>query len=307
MDRELWKLVLLSIRHADRAIPSRGRRPVYADWLIVALYVWSVWHDRPLCWACDRSHYGALFRPRKLPSVSQFCRRIKTRRCREILQHVHDRFAQRGLPIDEGYLDGKAMPVGRNTKDRDAKNGKLGGGLKGLARGYKLHAFVNEHRRIVVWSVTGLNVAEQKVAAELLDHLPPMMPDAVVMMDRNYDSAPLHQASEPREICLINKLKGQDQVRGNRRRRTKLQQMGRSRRDLVKVWEQTPQLVDWLLKSRDEIERAFGVLVCTGGGLAGLPAWVRTMDRVRRWVGVKIVLYNARLEVQETTAEQQAA
>ena len=37
------------------------------------------------------------------------------------------------------------------------------------------------------------------------------------------------------------------------------------------------------------------MLTCTGGGLWNLPAWVRGLDRVRRWVGVKIVLYNARL------------
>ena len=34
----------------------------------------------------------------------------------------------------------------------------------GFAKGYKLHAFVNEHRRIVVWSVTGLHEDEKTVA-----------------------------------------------------------------------------------------------------------------------------------------------
>ena len=41
----------------------------------------------------------------------------------------------------------------------------------------------------------------------------------------------------------------------------------------------------------DTIERVFGVLCCTAGGLGALPPWVRTLDRVRRWVGAKIVLY----------------
>jgi hypothetical protein len=50
----------------------------------------------------------------------------------------------------------------------------------------------------------------------------------------------------------------------------------------------------------DEIERVFGVLSCTAGGLAGLPAWVRGLERVRRWVGVKIILYNARLKVRDS-------
>jgi hypothetical protein len=42
------------------------------------------------------------------------------------------------------------------------------------------------------------------------------------------------------------------------------------------------------------------VLVCTAGGLGtALPPWVRTLARVRRWVGAKIVMYNARLAVQD--------
>ena len=54
-----------------------------------------------------------------------------------------------------------------------------------------------------------------------------------------------------------------------------------------------------MLKARDEVERAFGVLTSTAGGLGPLPAWVRTLGRVRRWVGAKIILYNARLQAQE--------
>jgi len=53
----------------------------------------------------------------------------------------------------------------------------------------------------------------------------------------------------------------------------------------------------------DTIERVFGVLCCTAGGLGALPPWVRTLDRVRRWVGAKIVLYNARLAVQDRLRE----
>ncbi|HEV2292428.1 MAG TPA: hypothetical protein VGR35_01150, partial [Tepidisphaeraceae bacterium] len=60
-------------------------------------------------------------------------------------------------------------------------------------------------------------------------------------------------------------------------------------------------------KARQEIERVFGVLTCTAGGLANLPAWVRGLSRVRRWVGVKIILYNARLEVRERLQSLAAA
>jgi hypothetical protein len=309
MDRELWKIVYAAIRRAALVIGHLGRRPTYSDALIIAMYVWSVWHDRPLCWACDRSHYGSLLRPRKLPSVSQFTRRINSEQAQRILQHVHDQLAQRGLITEEGYLDGyldgKPLLVSPVSKDRQATRGKICGGF---GKGYKLHAFVNRRRRIVVWSVMGLNVAEQTVAAELLPHLPPLTSDGLVMLDTNYDSAPLHKhGADPLGLCLVHPLKGQDRVGADGHHPVTLRQMGASRRELVRVWGDHPDLAGFVVKARDTIERVFGVLVCTGGGLGSLPAWTRTLRRVRRWVGAKIILYNARLKAEENRESAAAA
>jgi hypothetical protein len=173
------------------------RRPVYSNRLIAAMYVWSVWHDRTLCWACRRGSYGTLFRPpRKLPSVSQFSRRVRSDDCQRILQLTHDTFAQRGRVAHLACVDGKALPVGPVSRDRDARRGRISGAF---ARGYKLHALVvNEACRIVVWSVTGLGGDEKTVArVALLPHAPPLAAGAVVLADSNYDSAPLHRAARP--------------------------------------------------------------------------------------------------------------
>jgi hypothetical protein len=51
-----------------------------------------------------------------------------------------------------------------------------------------------------------------------------------------------------------------------------------------------PHFGDKLLEDRSQVERYFGGLVSWGGGLAGLPAWVRTHRRVQRWVQAKLVL-----------------
>lgn len=297
MDRELWKLIYSSLKRAARVVGYVGRRPTYSDVLILAMYIWSVWHDRPLCWACDRAHYNSLFRPRRLPSVSQFTRRIKSDTCQLILQKLHDELAQRGVMTEAGYIDGKALCVSPVSKDREARRGRISGGY---AKGYKLHVFVNRRRRIVVFSVMGLNIAEQTVAAQMLPFLPLLSPDGLVMMDSNYDSAPLHKLAEPMGIALIHPLKGQDRVGPGGHHPVTLRQMGSSRRELVQAHDKYPDLMSYVLNMRDEIERVLGVLVCTAGGLASLPPWVRTLSRVRRWVGVKIILYNARLEVQET-------
>ena len=69
MDREIWCTVLSAIKRAARQVNPSVRCPLFGDWLIVAMYFWSCWHDRPQCWACKREHYGRLFRPRKLPSI----------------------------------------------------------------------------------------------------------------------------------------------------------------------------------------------------------------------------------------------
>lgn len=309
MDRELWAEVLGAVKRAAKRVGWHGgrRRPRYANWLIVAMYLWCVWHDRPLCWGCDRSHHGRLFRPRRLPSVSQFTRRIKGEDCQRILQLVHDEFAQRGRVTAEGYLDGKALLVSPVSKDRQARRGRVSGGW---GKGYKLHAFVNEHRRIVVWSVTGLSEDEKTVALELLPHLPPMAPGAVVLKDSNYDSAPLHKAAAELlpDVRLVGPLKGQGRVGEGGHHPVTLRQMGPERRELLAAWRHRPGLVELVLKARDTIERCFGVLCCTAGGLGtALPPWARTLARVRRWVGAKIILYNARLGVQEQLQKQAAA
>jgi hypothetical protein len=299
MDRELWASMLIAVRRAAAHVGWNGgrRKPVYPNWLIVAMYVWSVAHDRPLSWACRRESYNGLFRPRRLPSVSQFTRRIRSDDCQRILQLVHDRFAQRGMMTESISIDGKPLPVSPVSKDRDAKRGKISGAF---ARGYKLYAAVNAARRIVVWSVMGLNEDEKTVARQaLLPNLPPLSRDGLVLTDSHYDSAPLHQqVCEPLGVWLVHPLRGQDRA-GGKNRWWKLRQMPATRRALVDLWADHPTLMRFVFKARQQIERVFGVLTCTGGGLSSLPAWVRGLPRVRRWVGVKIVLYNARLHVRE--------
>jgi len=136
-EREQWHTVLSAVKRAARRLPKPKRRPKFSDWLVVALFLWAAWHDRCLSWACDHSHYGALFRPRKLPSVSQFTRRIKTDRCRQILSWAHEELAEAHLASPVSYLDGKPLLVSPVSKDRDARRGRVSGGF---AKGYKLHA-----------------------------------------------------------------------------------------------------------------------------------------------------------------------
>jgi hypothetical protein len=309
MDQEIWNSVTVAVDRALRAVAHHGRRPVYSDRLIVLMLLWAVWHDRCLSWACDRKHYHGLFRPRALPSISRFGRRVKSERVREVLQHVHNDLATRGTtcPLDLlSYVDGKAVLVSPVSKDPDAKRGKTSGGF---AKGYKLHALINEHRRVVVWSLTPLNTDEKRVATELLQYMPwghgqSDAPAGIAVQapltlgDSNYDSAKLHRAFAEHGRHLFTPLRGEKFVGPDGRLSKTLAAMGPARRDVVNTWDNCPGLARYIMKSRNNAEGTFSVL-SLACGLDRLPGFVRRLPRVTRWVGCKLILYHARLLAQE--------
>jgi Transposase DDE domain len=307
MDRELWTLVLNVVDRSARIVGWNGgrRRPVYSNYLIVAMYLWSLWHGKPLSWACRKWSYNGLFRPRVLPSVSQFTRRIDSEDCQRILQLVNDRFAiMPGQITDRLIIDGKPLLVSPVSGDREARRGRISGGF---GKGYKLHAVIDQSCRIVVWSVTGLNTDEKTVARQLLPQVLSRITlsnDAWIQADSHYDSAPLHTDTiMPLGLPMLSPLAGQKKKDG-KYRASKLKKMPASRRELVQCWKKHPALMRYLLSSRADIERTFGTFTCSADGLSSLPAWVRGTKRVRRYVGGKIIFYNAMqiLRLQRRTA-----
>ena len=283
MDRQLWHIVTGAIVRVNRQLPRDGRRPRYSDVLIVRMFLWSVWHDRPMLWACDRQHYTRLFRPRRLPSVSQFCRRVKTPRVQQMIDAVNDRLTQRDQPATKSFFDGKPLPISRHTHDTDAKKGYADGAFR---RGYKLHAWATEDGCIGRFCVRAMNVGEPNTARELTDRIPA---GSLVLADANYDSSKLYKAVDERGARLLTPLKGR--ARSDHRLRT----MSNARRRAMDLWQRDPAYCKRTLATRYEIERIFGALTSVGGGLNPLPAWVRRLPRVQRWVAAKLVLYHARL------------
>lgn len=290
-----WRAVMDAIAQADAQVP-RGGFVIYPDTLIVAMYLWAVLQNHNQSWACDRHHYSRLFRPRQLPSISQFNRRVASDRVQAVLQRVHEILAGWDEPIHAGFFDGKPLTVSAVSKDPDAPRGHVCGGF---ARGYKLHVYVTEKRKIVVWSVTGLNVAEQSVALELVEHLPAVA-GSLSLGDSNYDSAPLHKALNAAGGLLLTPLRNQKRVKGGAHHPVTLRQMGPGRRAAVAAWKAHPDLNRYVLKERLKVENTFSVLTVALD--LRLPPWVRRLPRVRRWVGAKIILYHARLQAQQQAA-----
>ena len=154
MDRKQWLIIQRLIRGAVKKVGATPKTQ-FSDKLILSMYIWSVSQDRPLSWACDRSHYGNCFRPRQLPSVSQFCRRVKTERFQLFLQAIHHALTDDVRLANLNFFDGKPLAVGNYSRDPEAKNGYGAGRMQ---RGYKLHALVTGHRKIASWSLLPMNM-----------------------------------------------------------------------------------------------------------------------------------------------------
>jgi IS5 family transposase len=285
MDRDIWASIVRLVRRAERELPRPRRRAEYPDGLIVLMCLWAVWHDRPMCWACQRCHYGTLFRPRRLPSVSRFSRRLRSPRCAAILQRLHDLLSAGAGGGRLSFLDGKPLPVGESTKDPDARTGR---GAGRFSRGYRLHAWGTADGRIPVWAVTAMNVQEQTVAPALLEG---RNVRGLLLADGNYDGAPLYERVDRAGGVLLTPL------RRTARKRKYLRAMPRSRLAVLAAWAHEPERIWRVYRRRGQIERTFANATSFGGGLAPLPAWVRRLDRVRRWVGVKLIIYHARLRI----------
>lgn len=262
----------------------RGRYQ-YRDALIVGMLLWSVWHDRPAAWACDRRHYGGVFRPRRLPSASQFSRRLRSERTAQLLTAVFQHLAEPDRATSVCYLDGKPLVVGPCSKDHEARAGRIYGGF---ARGYKLHAITTEDKRILCWSVAPLNVDERRVATELVNAV---RPHFLLLGDGNYDSGALYDQVALWGGQLLTPLPIHAGC-GHRRQSP-------ARLAAIRAWQ---GMAGYVYHDRIRIEQTFGHLTSCGGGLGPLPAWVRTLQRVRRWVGCKLILYHARLQLRNKAA-----
>jgi hypothetical protein len=292
MDRRIWSIITQVVVSVNRSVPKTGRHPVYSDVLILRMYLWAVWQDRPLCWACDRLHYNLLFRPRRLPSVSQFCRRVRKPRFGQLLEETTGRLSEG--PGREGvmFLDGKALPVSESTRDPEAKTGRGNGRF---SRGYKLHALGAQDGRIPAFAVRSLNEHEVPVThQELLEHIPS---GAMVLADGNYDSDDLYAEIYGRNACFFTPLKGKRAQSPGRLRR-----MSQGRRRVHQLWGSRKKLCWAAYRARAGIERIFSTLSCFAGGLGPLPSWVRRLDRVTRWVTAKVIIYHARLRARRATA-----
>jgi hypothetical protein len=278
MERELLKWIVTLARE----IVQRGaKRCTYDDVAIVRVHYWSVLCDRPILWACHRKNWPIWERRNPLPSQSTMSVRLRSPSVRALLDELERRVVRSAEPAGWVWcIDGKPLPIGGCSKDRQAGYGRAAGCK---AKGYKLHAVVGMQGVPVAWRVAPMNKDERVMGARLLRDV---AVQGYVLGDGHYDSNPLH------DVCMAHgDLQLVTPPRYRKRKGLGHHRHSPARLRSLAMWDDpVSPFGRELLEERTRIERYFGRLTSFGGGLTHLPPWVRTHPRVRRWVQAKLVL-----------------
>ena len=286
MERELWRLMVGALKRMPR---RRPRNAVYTDQQIVAVLLWAALHDRPVSWACERRNWPMQAWRRSLPDQSTMSRRLRHPTMPDLLLSLLMALQRTLGEGDVLVADGKPLELSEHTGDHDARTGR---GAGRYAKGYKIHLILDAQAQAVrAYQVHPLNVAETTTVAGLLRRpRTRIRRGSVLLGDRLFDSNPLHAAAHRRGCRLIApRQKPGTGVSAGVQHPNRLESIRLTEVADRAVWDRV------LGPRRATIERFFGTLTCSGGGLPGLPPWVRRLHRVRLWVAAKLAVNAARI------------
>jgi hypothetical protein len=277
MERELWTLLYSLV---DRLDKKQGSWKFSAGDIVI-VYLWSVMHDRPMCWAINKNNWPDDLRPCCLPSQSTESRRMRSVAVRQLM-----------IAMEESWLalagacawwmrviDGKPLAVSGVSKDRDAGYGRGAGGLQ---KGYKLHVVWAGGPLPIAWGLAPMNVSEKTMARHLIPTLPG---EGYLLGDAEFDSNPLFDLAHQAGYQLLARKRQKQHGVGHRRQSPyRLRSI-----ELLKT-----TFGKYVYRFRRQIERDLGELTSFGGGLTCLPPWARRFHRVLNWVHAKLLTNAAR-------------
>jgi hypothetical protein len=279
MERELWPLLYRTVRAVAGDFSEKYKQ--IPSWVLLLTMLWAALHDRPVSWACQAEHWKMTSLDLlRVPSPATMSRRIDSVAVGWLWRAVEQRLRALSPDVPRllAFLDGKPLPVGGCTKDKDARYGR---GAGTMAKGYKLHAIWSNGPLPDAWEVTPLNADEPTVAQRLILQLPGT---GYLLGDGNYDVNDLYDLAWQHGYALVTPPPKAPPGRRKQspQRLHSIELMGRP-------------FGSSLYKNRIRIESRFGNATSFGGGLSPLPAWVRGLDRVRTWVWAKLFINAARI------------
>jgi|SRR5581483_7339697 len=285
MEGELFR-TLYAIVQKEAKLQPRRRSVQYSDALIILVFFWAVLHDRPMRWSCNLKNWSDEWQWLSVPSEATVSRRLRNLSCCLLLQRIYDRLhaATASELCVCRRIDTKPLVVGGFSKDRDAKRGYATGGM---ARGYKLAGAWSKAVVPDTLTLASLKVSDQQCAIPLIDRLVENGSGATgyLLADSTHETNPVHQHAGSHGFQLVAKRKQPGTGLGHCR-----QAPGRLR--CIELLESDPpnQFGKDLYARRGDIERDLGQLCSFGGGLQGLPSWVRHPRRVARWVIATLII-----------------
>jgi len=243
----------------------------------------GVLNDRTNAWACDPENWPRGLRRGPMPDASTLSRRMRTKTIDRLIDRLRRRLDPAGEAELVAVIDGKPLPIGPHSHDKQAGRGR---GASGMATGYKPHTLMTLTGRVIDWRLAPMNVDEREMARRIMkktDHRGDVLGDA------NDDANRLHDTAIGNGMQLVAPRRyGPDKGLGHHRHSP-----GRLRSKELIEHEPGP-FVRELMRHRPSIERNFGTLTSLPRGLGYLPAWVRGWRRVRNWVAAKLVINAAR-------------
>jgi len=118
MEHQLLKEMVAVRAALDK--PRTATRFDFSDADIVRVYYWSVICDRPTAWACRKEHWPVHLRKRPLPSQPTRSRRLRSPAVVALLDALERRVTAPAGPGLLWLIDGKPLPIGGGSKDRQA-------------------------------------------------------------------------------------------------------------------------------------------------------------------------------------------
>lgn len=296
MDGRLWTVLYREIRRASkRLVRSRraGRPRVYRTDEVLAIWAFAALMDWPISVTQRRLASGATgwwlrrhwYWPVRVPSLPTLTRRARDGTFRRLLRRLLRRLRQRlgRRPAGHVVMDSTFLLTGPYSRDPESRATSHGGKW---FRGYALHTICDTNGVLWAWHVTSANVQEMKVARRLIRQLS-LSGGSVqfVIADSGYDSEPLHQLAHRR---LGGQLVAPLNLRGAKTDRWRSRQPGRNACDRLLATSEGVAL----LQERSGIER-WNSWFKGNSNVSMLPYHVRRLNRVRRWIDLKLAVFFA--------------